>query len=205
MNIYLSNAFSLQMFSEGKIEAVKISLTEAKKLVGIRYTDSGWSAGKDIKNGVVDKEYLPATSVIGHADICNLINTSLGMTVGDTRTEWKRTGFRDQELITKLYYGPNRISIKLNPGDKLIVGQYIGPRLAEGTKELPADAKIEWYLVTLTDTEKEEKAAKRIEEELEIADAFHRAALAQYYDGDPGAIEEAVKKCFPGLFENMGD
>jgi len=63
-------------------------------------------------------------SVVGHADTATILGGILGMDVP-----------------------PNRVSIKLAPGDSLVVGQYIGPRLPEGAKELPEGAKIEWWLV----------------------------------------------------------
>jgi hypothetical protein len=34
-------------------------------------------------------------------------------------------------------------------GDNLLVGQYVGPRLEEGAKTLPAGADIKWCLVTI--------------------------------------------------------
>jgi hypothetical protein len=38
-----------------------------------------------------------------------------------------------------------RVSIRLQPGDDLVICQYIGPRLPKGTTVLPPDAKIRWY------------------------------------------------------------
>ncbi len=43
----------------------------------------------------------------------------------------------------------NRITVSLESGDRAIVGQYTGPRLPEGAKELPEGATIQWWLVTL--------------------------------------------------------
>lgn len=42
-----------------------------------------------------------------------------------------------------------RKTISLKKGDSVIVGQYRGPRLPEGAKELPAGSAIEWVLVTV--------------------------------------------------------
>lgn len=41
----------------------------------------------------------------------------------------------------------NRVSLTLRAGDSAILGQYSGPRLPEGAKELPAGAEIKWLLV----------------------------------------------------------
>ncbi|MDD3906420.1 MAG: DUF1874 domain-containing protein [Candidatus Omnitrophica bacterium] len=66
----------------------------------------------------------PLESAIGHADTAFLAGKLIG-----------------RELPA------NRANIALNPGDKMVVAQYIGPRLPEGTKELPTGARIEFRLV----------------------------------------------------------
>ena len=43
----------------------------------------------------------------------------------------------------------NRMTIALNKGDSILVGQYRGPRLPEGAKTLPEGATIKWYLVEI--------------------------------------------------------
>ena len=63
-------------------------------------------------------------SAIGHADTAALISGILGMDLP-----------------------VNRVSIKLKRGDRLLVAQYIGPRLPEGATTLPDGAAIEWWLV----------------------------------------------------------
>jgi len=65
-----------------------------------------------------------AYSCVGHADVAAVLSGILGYTVP-----------------------VNRVNISLKPGDKLIVGQYVGPRLPEGCKTLPEGARIEWYVV----------------------------------------------------------
>ena len=45
-----------------------------------------------------------------------------------------------------------RISVALQPGDIAYVAQYVGPRLPEGTTELPVGARFEWSAVTITST-----------------------------------------------------
>jgi hypothetical protein len=43
----------------------------------------------------------------------------------------------------------NRATITLDHGDMMLVGQYSGPRLEEGTKTLPEGTEIRWYLVSV--------------------------------------------------------
>lgn len=66
-------------------------------------------------------------SAVGHADTAKILGEMLGI-----------------ELPV------NRVSIKIGDDSsevKLIVGQYVGPRLPEGTTELPEGAAIEWWVV----------------------------------------------------------
>jgi len=65
-------------------------------------------------------------SAVGHADTAAVISADLGITVP-----------------------ANRQTVALKPGDKALLAQYIGPRLAEGTTALPDGAKIEYYAVSV--------------------------------------------------------
>lgn len=65
-------------------------------------------------------------SAIGHADTAFLVGKLVG---------------RDLPA--------NRVNIMLKSGDKMVVAQYIGPRLSEGAKELPSGARIEFRLVAV--------------------------------------------------------
>jgi hypothetical protein len=65
------------------------------------------------------------TSAVGHADTAALFSKLLGMEVP-----------------------VNRTTLRLERGDGLIVGQYVGPRLPEGATELPEGARIDWLLVS---------------------------------------------------------
>lgn len=70
----------------------------------------------------------PSTrSAVGHADTAAVFSTVLGSDIPC-----------------------NRATITLNEETSLLVGQYRGPRLEEGTKVLPEGATIEWYRVTMT-------------------------------------------------------
>ncbi len=65
---------------------------------------------------------------VGHADTAALFSTLLGHTVT-----------------------PTRVHIAAEKLDRVVIGQYSGPRLPEGTVELPRGASIEWFIVTLED------------------------------------------------------
>jgi len=67
-----------------------------------------------------------AVSAVGHADTAAVFAGILGTEVQAART-----------------------SVILTPSDVLLVGQYKGPRLPEGSTELPAGSKITWYHVAL--------------------------------------------------------
>ena len=63
-------------------------------------------------------------SAVGHPDTAAVFSTVIGVQVP-----------------------ANRATLALGPGDRLLVGQYRGPRLPEGTTTLPDGAKIEWAMV----------------------------------------------------------
>lgn len=65
-------------------------------------------------------------SAVGHEDTAAVFSSQLGLEIK-----------------------PNRITVSLKRGDMILVGQYKGPRLPEGTKTLPEGAVIEWLLVEL--------------------------------------------------------
>ena len=76
-----------------------------------------------ISIGEVPKD---AVSIVGHADVAAVMSNLLGTDIP-----------------------VNRVSVSLQPGDILYVGQYCGPRLPEGATKLPQGAKISWYRVDL--------------------------------------------------------
>lgn len=65
-------------------------------------------------------------SIIGHRDTANILSNVLNLIVPY-----------------------NRISIKLNLEDTLIVAQFVGGRLPEGTNTLPEGYKIEFFKVNI--------------------------------------------------------
>lgn len=71
------------------------------------------------------KELAPKSySVVGHSDVAAVMSANLGQPVAC-----------------------NRASVLLQPGDDLLVGQYVGPRLPEGCTELPEGATLTWIHV----------------------------------------------------------
>jgi hypothetical protein len=66
-------------------------------------------------------------SAVGHTDTATIFSTTLGIEI---------------PMIRK--------TVTLNKGDSVIVGQYRGPRLPEGAKELPTGSTIEWVLVIIS-------------------------------------------------------
>lgn len=66
------------------------------------------------------------TSVVGHADTANVLADMLGVPVGF-----------------------NRVSVKLEKGDVLYVGQIVGGRLPEGAMELPEGFSIKFLKVEI--------------------------------------------------------
>lgn len=67
-----------------------------------------------------------AVSAVGHADTAAVFGAVLGAPVP-----------------------MNRVTAKLPSGSWALLGQYSGPRLAEGAKALPEGAEIRWMLVTV--------------------------------------------------------
>jgi hypothetical protein len=67
---------------------------------------------------------FPQSSAVGHADTAAVLSSVLGTPVP-----------------------MNRTTLQMQRGVGLLVGQYKGPRLEEGTTKLPEGATIEWWLV----------------------------------------------------------
>jgi len=69
-----------------------------------------------------------AESAVGHATTAALYSELLGVQVACSR-----------------------VAITLAQGDIALVGQYDGPRLAEGATSLPEGARLRWLLVRVTE------------------------------------------------------
>ena len=65
-------------------------------------------------------------SAVGHQDTAAVLSSVLGTNVPT-----------------------NRITVALKKGSTVIVGQYKGPRLAEGTTNLPDGTIIQWFRVSV--------------------------------------------------------
>lgn len=65
-------------------------------------------------------------SAIGHADTAAVVSSQLGFTVP-----------------------ANRATVSINQDTALIVAQYVGPRLPEGSTTLPSGARIDYYAVSM--------------------------------------------------------
>lgn len=81
----------------------------------------------EITTAEAAEEAVTRTSAVGHADTAAVFTTVLGVEVP-----------------------ANRATVSLQKGDTVLVGQYRGPRLEEGTTTLPEGATIQWLLVTVS-------------------------------------------------------
>lgn len=79
---------------------------------------------------IEEAKQLAVESAIGHPSTAAIVSRMLGVSLP-----------------------PNRIDIKLNPGDRILVAQYTGPRLPEGTTELPEGARIEFWIAEVCEYE----------------------------------------------------
>ena len=65
-------------------------------------------------------------SAVGHSDTAAVMSAALGAPVPMAR-----------------------VTVTLNAGDRILVGQYSGPRLLEGATTLPEGATLRWVIVTI--------------------------------------------------------
>lgn len=86
----------------------------------------------------IDVKEITLSDVIAEL-FCNGIQSAVGHS--DTAAV-----FTD---VIGLLIPTNRCNVSLKVGDRVIVGQYIGPRLPEGTTTLPENAMIKWLLVEI--------------------------------------------------------
>jgi len=173
---YLSNAYSLQMQGENDCSTRRVTLDEVKNtilaLVPGPYIDR--ESERDGSDAVVA---LIAQSCVGHADIAAVVSGLIGIDVP-----------------------VNRVSVSLQPGDVLVVGQYVGARLPEGCKALPDGAQIDWYIVSCR------KAGAIVGLEEVRADLAKAAADFEWPDVGEKSLRAVVEKYFPQYFgENAYD
>lgn len=124
--VYIGNAFSLSMMDRN-VQSRKIS---DGAVYGLPRIPRPFTSVEEVKEFLKEREEKdPRTevvSVVGHADTAAVLSGLLGRNLP-----------------------VNRVSLKFTdePGEVLIVGQYVGPRLPEGATELPQGATIEWWSV----------------------------------------------------------
>ena len=116
----ICNAFSLQMLPEWRLSGVDSATGEfAPVATRLRITPVDPQAAIAEHGG----EFV---SAVGHADTAALFSSLLGVEVPACR-----------------------VSVSLDEGTVLLVGQYVGPRLPEGSTTLPEGARVLWLLVEL--------------------------------------------------------
>lgn len=143
--IYISNAFSGGMLDREKIEMGTGLLRAFKPLTQ-----------KEARRILIDAERQGVTvqSIIGHADTAALFSRLLRREVACNRvsvTLREPCSWQEKTLI--FYRDIETFDDELRPhylfvteeSDRLIFGQYIGPRLPEGVTALPEGATIEWW------------------------------------------------------------
>ena len=124
--IYVCNAFSLSMlnreFQKGSPNGYTPRSGDPVESIGRARIPR--PVDDPVEQLALWEEAADIVSAVGHLDTAALFFTVLGREIA-----------------------PNRVSIKLGPRDFALVGQYVGPRLPEGTKTLPEGAAIQWWWV----------------------------------------------------------
>lgn len=176
MTVYLANAFSLQMQGGNECVTSQVSFSEACNMI-VTLIPGPYIDRESEKDGSDMIYALTAKSCVGHADIASVLSKLIGFDVPI-----------------------NRVSVSLKPGDNLVVGQYVGPRLPEGCKELPEGARIEWYVVSC------HKAGTIGKLEVIRADLANAAANFEWPEEGEKLLRATVEKHFPQYFgENSFD
>jgi hypothetical protein len=116
--IYLANAFSLNMLGEGYQGTLAVTPLSVRQAAAILSTIQTYNKSRFL-------------NAVGHTCTGKIIKDLL-----------------QNELPTLALPDGERFTVRLRPDDTLIVAQYFGPRLSEGTVALPPNARIAWSLVT---------------------------------------------------------
>lgn len=121
--LYVGNALSLAMLDfnskSWSINVRGISVEQAKRLLA-SHRESG----------------AEVVSAVGHADTAKLFSQILGEDIPCNR-------------ITLSFTGDVAKRGRRNAHESMLVGQYRGPRLPEGTTVLPKGATVDWLSVYL--------------------------------------------------------
>jgi len=126
--IYLTNSFSINMLPQRKMMRVTFERLTPITLDGETHDefDVAWDYAQACERDL-KMEIVPA---IGHEDLARIVETKIA------GCPWKKG--------SGLYARP---TIEIEPGDRMIVFQYRGPRLPEGATQLPKGAEIVPYLL----------------------------------------------------------
>ena len=81
---------------------------------------------REVSRAVAASLAADCVSAVGHADTAAVFSSVLGVEIPC-----------------------NRVTVALKEGDVALVGQYSGPRLAEGATSLPEGATIKWLVVAV--------------------------------------------------------
>ncbi len=129
--VYFTNAFSLNMVAP---EALEIDPSGTGKFLQLRFHSVTQETIINVAKiaGVV-------INAIGHADLAAIVHNRL------------HSGGFDLPPA-------ERVSIQLQHRDRLLIAQYIGPRLPEKTTTLPEGAAITWIFARFYDWEGSEDA-----------------------------------------------
>lgn len=98
--------------------AFSINMLPREEVVAVLFTPISLDEAREIAAKGLE-------SAIGHADTARIVSDLLGVEIPS-----------------------NRVDIRLQNRDRILVAQYSGPRLPEGATTLPEGAKIEFWLVT---------------------------------------------------------
>lgn len=118
--LVIANAFSLNMLRDRNQET-----TYACEYAAIPLSMRPLTLNEAIAEVRLSGNNGGYRSVVGHAELGPIFTEMLKTPVAVSRETY---AMADDEMI--------------------LVGQYTGPRLAEGTKQLPPGARIEWWLIT---------------------------------------------------------
>lgn len=122
MPTHIVNSFSVNMIRPGIGPfSVRFTPWEPPHNIDEISEDVDFAEGKYSREEV---EKVMLVSAVGHADTAALFSSTLGF-----------------------HIPVNRVNVTLDRGDRVLLGQYRGPRLPEGSQTLPEGATIEWFWV----------------------------------------------------------
>lgn len=134
MKCVVANAFSINMLARQAL---------ALQFLPVTVTIAGGGSGFFLDTAEGERIGVKREDVdfaVGHADTAAVFSRILGIEIPMNRQTF-------QGLFMDLVCD-----------EVLLVGQYRGPRLAEGAKELPAGATIEWWLIRRAEDSEESLA-----------------------------------------------